>query len=358
MKKLYIIGVLVILINVQKLKAQLPLNNPNFSTITFDDFNSWGTSSSNWCTEYGCYSSTNSGLEYNDPTVGNNILFQSSGSTTYVTLKAEHLTTPVVYNGKSYNYKGAVLFSAIGTFKYGYFEIKARLPQFVNGSWPAFWLQSSDCSSNYYNEIDIMENGGYTSGMGHLVAFNMWREDPSVPCDTTLQSPFSGTGLTNSGVPESADLTDWHRYGVFWEPNKVTYFFDDAIIAQVTDASYIPQHPMYTIINHAIDNWVNPGGFFPNPSPLPAYFDIDYYKLSQLNTDCSVNYAVCSFNNSTFDYRVKKSISIAGGSCSSTINLTDNASFFATDYILLDVGTTINANSSGAFTAYTTNCPQ
>ena len=74
------------------------------------------------------------------------------------------------------NYTSARLFSK-KTFRYGYFEMKAKLPV-GRGIWPAFWLLGANKSIKWptVGEIDVMEYVGFepnrVHGTIHCAAYN------------------------------------------------------------------------------------------------------------------------------------------------------------------------------------------
>ncbi|MCE3226073.1 MAG: endo-beta,3-glucanase [Bacteroidetes bacterium] len=319
--------------------AQLPANDASWQLQKQDNFNSYN--SADWHATYS-WGNTNNGLEWNDPA---NLLYNSG----WLEIKCEKLTTPIPCTGCTYSqyyYKSGAIFSKF-QYKYGYYEISAKLPV-GRGLWPAFWelgIGPAASPCNYYNEIDIAENGGGQSISGQEMGFNMHHKAP--PACTWWS--LSG-GTIPPGVVVG-DITQEHKYAALWEPGKVTYFFDDNPIRVVEDAVHVPSNPLSTIINFAVDPWTQPDA----STNFPAYFKINYLNISQLKQDCSTNENICTFNKSTYNYAVKKSVTISG--CSNTIKTSDEVKFYATDYILLDSGLELQADGTGTFLAYMTQCP-
>lgn len=106
--------------------------------------------------------------------------------------------------------------------QYGYFEIEAKLPE-GKGVWPGFWLFNHDLPAypSKRPEIDIMEaypGGGPNSGWGdsnlNPVAFasTIWLDASTLGGTKTLQT----TDLSAA----------YHTYGVDWQPNSITFYFD------------------------------------------------------------------------------------------------------------------------------------
>lgn len=107
---------------------------------------------------------------------------------------------------------------------YGYFEMEAKLPN-GKGTWPAFWLFNHDDAHPMRPEIDILEaysGGGAGSG---------WSDASFNP--TAYASTIWPTGIENgpaAGTKTFGNLgnlsSGFHKYGVKWEPNKITFYFD------------------------------------------------------------------------------------------------------------------------------------
>lgn len=324
------------------MKAQLPLSDPTFTLVLHEEFNSFDPLL--WHNQYTWRGPVNNGLEYNSPANLNYTL-----NTGYLTIKCETVS-PITFtlgDYSPYNYQSGVIQSKF-THKYGYFEISAKLPV-GQGFWPAFWTLGgapSTCTAGIYNEIDIMENNGDQSVSGtELGTHYHWRDINS--CERTSASNIIN-GLAN--------MANEHKYAVFWEPNRMTWFFDDVPVAIINDPTYTPQNACCTIINFAIDP--DPGRMPDGTTVFPAYYQINYLKIWQLIPDCNANPTFCSnFNAGTYVSKVKQSISIGGSGCSDNINTSGNINFWATDFVLLDEGTTITDNGSGSFMAATTQCP-
>jgi beta-glucanase (GH16 family) len=107
---------------------------------------------------------------------------------------------------------------------YGYFEIEAKLPN-GKGTWPAFWLLNHDDPAPARPEIDILE--AYAGG----AANSGWGDGNMNP--TAFASTVWPTGIDSAPAAGSKTFqslgnlsADFHKYGVKWEPNKITFYFD------------------------------------------------------------------------------------------------------------------------------------
>lgn len=135
--------------------------------------------------------------------------------------------------------------------KYGYFEIRARVPGGA-GLWPAFWLLSPGA---WPPEIDAMEARGAPGYAVHV----HWNEDGvarSSGCDIPL-----------------ADGSDaFHAYGVLWTPAAIAFYLDRVPVAWIRTKPGFDR-PMYLLANLAIGGWAGE----PDAStPFPATYAIDW----------------------------------------------------------------------------------
>jgi hypothetical protein len=121
---------------------------------------------------------------------------------------------------------------------YGYFEIDAKLP-IGKGTWPAFWLFNHIGTRR--PEIDIMEayaGGGAASGWSDA-NFHPTAYAPTIWLDA---SRLGGTKTVQTG-----DLsTGFHKYGLKWEANKQTFYFDGK---EVFSAAVTMADPMYIMLD-------------------------------------------------------------------------------------------------------------
>lgn len=146
---------------------------------------------------------------------------------------------------------------------YGYFEMRAKMPA-GQGLWPAFWLLRED--NTWPPELDVMEMVG------------RWRYS----LVTTVHSQVSGTNklssnhyTTSAGTTVANMTTGFHTYGVDWEPNTITWYFDGQKVFQAATPADMNK-PMYMLANLAV------GGYWPgspnSTTPFPAQMQIDYIR--------------------------------------------------------------------------------
>lgn len=154
--------------------------------------------------------------------------------------------------------------------QYGYFEMRAQMPA-GSGLWPAFWLLPVDKS--WPPEIDVMEAFGdkNSKGEGGRTAIHY--------ASHTVQK----SGLCGEWHDVGVDITKgFHTYGVNWQKDTITYFFDGVAYATCPGNPDANQ-PFYLLVNLAVGSTASwPGS--PNASNVwPAYMNVDYVRAYQTN---------------------------------------------------------------------------
>ena len=162
--------------------------------------------------------------------------------------KANSALKDIAYGSGALNTRGK--FSQL----YGYFEVRARVPQ-GRGLWPAFWLLPED--GGWPPEIDVVEV------LGH---------EPNKVYQTLHSSAMPNQGAVTETMP-SAD--GFHRYGALWTPTVVDFFIDGAKVGSTKTPADMHK-PMYLTANLAV------GGAWPGypdaGTTFPAHLDIDYVR--------------------------------------------------------------------------------
>jgi beta-glucanase (GH16 family) len=156
-----------------------------------------------------------------------------------------------------------------GTFsqKYGYFEIRAKVP-IGTGVWPAFWMLADD--GGWPPEIDVMEGRGQL--VGDTVMTTHWRLQPSgyvQHCGFDFLVPGASSGF--------------HDYGALWTQDRIVYFIDRKPVEDLK----VPigfDDPMYMIVNLAMGAKYFKGvGFVDAESPETVAFEIDRISAYQID---------------------------------------------------------------------------
>jgi hypothetical protein len=138
--------------------------------------------------------------------------------------------------------------------RYGYFEIRARLPA-GKGLWPAIWLLPAD--NTWPPEIDIMESIG----------------DPHTVY-TSLHSKAAPTFSKEVRVGGDG----FHTFAVSWDPRDVVWYVDGGQVARQPTPPDMNK-PMFLIVNLAVGGaWA---GTPDASTPFPAVFSINSIRVYQ-----------------------------------------------------------------------------
>lgn len=118
-------------------------------------------------------------------------------------------------------------------WRYGYFEVRMKWKPEA-GAWPAIWLLPVLAGEpQEMGELDIFE-GNAEHPHSYFGTIHHWRRDPANKAKMIdVQNTGSPDGFA---LPAEADLTQFHTYGLLWETDRVTWYFDEKPLH--TEASY------------------------------------------------------------------------------------------------------------------------
>jgi hypothetical protein len=168
--------------------------------------------------------------------------------------------------------------------RYGYYEAAVRLG-YQQGAAAAFWLQGNKQNVPIGNEqaasqeFDIFEHTSWTnSGTGY--DHNVWWNDGSA---------FEGNGLNDLTTLSTLQDGNFHRFGMAWEPNQVTFYVDGNVVdtkSSMTAAQYpiTDNTAEYIVVDTAVNTTDsdNGGGAFPYGSLFSSdnpYLDVAYIRV-------------------------------------------------------------------------------
>lgn len=157
-------------------------------------------------------------------------------------------------------------------FKYGWIEIRAKLPT-GHGIWPAFWMLGQNIDTVKWplcGEIDILEYIGRQPG----------------EIFTSLHTQDSHHNTINTKRTRFADIEQgFHRYAVEWSQEKIAFFIDDQLVYTFSPKERSQEvwpydQPFYLLLNMAIGG--NFGGPEVDDNIFPQSFIIDYVRVYAL----------------------------------------------------------------------------
>jgi beta-glucanase (GH16 family) len=235
--------------------------------MTFsDEFSSSSLNESKWTDCYwwatnGCTNEGNNELEWYMP----DNVSQSDGKL-HMTAKRQVILGTT---GKTYQYTSGMVtngrdMSTYGgpsrhEFTYGYVEARVKVPK-GKGLWPAVWLLPVD--NGWPPEIDVMEYLGHEPNKVHMT--HHWSENG--------QHKQSGSSYSGPDFSQG-----YHTFGVNWQPDSITWYIDGVERKRFTNASAIPNEPMYVLLNLAVGgNW--PGSPDAN-TPFPSTYSADWVRI-------------------------------------------------------------------------------
>ena len=163
-------------------------------------------------------------------------------------------------------------------FKYGFVQVRAKMPHVGNGSWPAIWTMGVNRPQVGWpscGEVDIME---WVGRAPNVILGSTFLPDGNG--DVTFRSfPYV---LLSSQIATN----DFHDYAIEWDSEKIRYYMDGVnyVTYYKSDLGPVSWDPLtkehYLKINLAMGGLIPPiGGGGPiNYAGFPYVFEIDYAR--------------------------------------------------------------------------------
>ncbi|KQT59896.1 hypothetical protein ASG52_19345 [Methylobacterium sp. Leaf456] len=176
-----------------------------------------------------------------------------------LTIRAWPLSVPERRAAQGLSYASGMLTThGSFAFRYGYAEIRARMPR-GKGLWPAFWLLAR--AGGWPPEIDVLEVYG----------------DRTTTLDVTLHTNEGGRHRQEQRKVPVPDLSEaFHTYAVTWTSESIVWSFDGApVFAAATPADL--HQPMFLLLNLAVGGtWT---GSPDATTSFPAQLEIDRIRV-------------------------------------------------------------------------------
>lgn len=252
------------------LLVQTPVIADEWKLVWQDEFNGDSLNSSQWKIEVNAFGGGNQEQQiYTDRS--KNVRVHNG----HLVIEAHHDYASVAGTSRPYS-SGRIHSKRRGDWKYGRFEVRAKLPA-GQGMWPAIWmLPSNDHYGGWARsgEIDILEFKGQEPDTiwGTLHYGKQWPNNV-----------HTGETLKTAGTDYTADF---HVYAIEWEEGEIRWYLDGKLWQTQTkwnsgDAAFPApfDRKFHMILNVAV------GGQFVGPtSPdtkLPAAMLVDYVRVYQ-----------------------------------------------------------------------------
>lgn len=230
------------------------------------------------------------------------------------------------------NYTSGAIFSR-QPFKYGYFEIRCKIPELSGSAYtgkgfgPNFWLWPNhpDSYNNTpvdYSELDIFE----FDAENNTHTCNIHYQEETSPKWTLRNANLSNVDPYDFQV----NFSDFHKFGCEWTPGYINFYYDDKLIRSTSSQFADDLLPMniWVDVNTPASNF---GKDFVSNSLFPYKYEIDYVRVYNLKEDCATAIDQSNVNFTTFNYAVKKSITLSN----SIIPFNTSVTLRANEYIQL-----------------------
>jgi beta-glucanase (GH16 family) len=149
--------------------------------------------------------------------------------------------------------------------KFGYFEMRARLPA-GEGVWPAFWLLGTK-RDTHQAEIDVMEFYGRAPAE-YIASVHVWN---------LREADKNRTSSLHVPVPKGSLSSGFHTYGVSIDDKWIRLFFDRREVGKLPAWADF-QQPLYILVDLGLG-----GGWPIDHAPNPSFMYIDYVRAWQKN---------------------------------------------------------------------------
>jgi beta-glucanase (GH16 family) len=185
------------------------------------------------------------------------------------TMTVSALTSAIYrYDEKSGDFRDDVKFSQ----KYGWWEMRCRMPVCGSGAYTAFWLHSVGARNQEYSPEGVRH--GNPEGKSPAVEIDIFEWLGRTPGKNLFNVHFTKNGVYNFDCP--CDLTrDFHVWAINWEEGKITWYLDGSPIHVYEGAT--PVGEMYLLMAmFQIGGWV---GDIDEDLPYPMDFEVDYVRV-------------------------------------------------------------------------------
>ncbi|HTI85428.1 MAG TPA: carbohydrate-binding domain-containing protein [Alphaproteobacteria bacterium] len=173
---------------------------------------------------------------YSDPSVGVNPFALSNGA---LHITASPGTNP---DGQPYN-SGMITTEGSFAQQYGYFEARVQVAP-GQALWTSVWLLPENKS--WPPEIDLVEAFGAPNGANQGGVNSIWHNEISAGHTADQGSFVAVNGNTT---------TEYHTYGVDWEPDVITWYIDGKQSGQPVATPVGTDVPMYMLVTLEVGGW-------------------------------------------------------------------------------------------------------
>lgn len=295
--------------------AQVPTLDPTWIPVWSDEFSSTSLQTSKWCRiDHRKYGHNRPNLNAFRTDDNSNLIF-GNGVLTQVVRREN--TTAVTTNQNTgqlephtYRYSAPAWLISNQKFRYGYFEIRCKLPVLPatktnRGIGANFWMFWHDENTllEAGNEIDIFEFI-QDSARSHIQTFNAHYRGS--------HDPLAYDENPDGNHLPSPDFTQFHTFACHWTPGFIKYYLDGN---EIHRSFFYPDEmiPMRMVVD--VNVFTSDKDTIDFSTLLPYHYDIDYVRVYKLNGvgHCTQDYAQCS--PALLQPAVYRSVTLGGGNC-------------------------------------------
>jgi hypothetical protein len=240
-------------------------------------------------------------------------------------------------------------------FKYGYFEMRYRLPDaatILNNSYNAyginFWMFGSDVTA-YYSELDFFEQRGTD---WHMDANYHYQHTSSSPGYNAVGNSITATSPYSTNVNNSANLgsngTAWYTVGCEWTPEHLDFYYNSDDTMRRYSASASPAIAGMCAMPIVLDVYMPAFQFcifFDSAQTRqPLNYDIDYIKVYQVKQHC-VSKSFLNTSSTIYADTLWQDLTIGGTGGNATFSSSTHH-LAGQDFVLLQEGFEASGASS------------
>lgn len=158
--------------------------------------------------------------------------------------------------------------------KYGWWEIRCRMPVGGSGAYTAFWLHSVGARNQEYSPEGVRQ--GNPAGKSPAIEIDIFEWLCRDPRHNQFNVHFTKNGHKVFKCPD--DMTkEFHTWAINWEEGRITWFFDGKPVHVYQGPT--PEHKMYLLMAmFQTGGWV---GEIDKNLPYPMDFEVDYVRVWQ-----------------------------------------------------------------------------
>lgn len=202
------------------------LTADGYKLVWYDDFTSSTIDGTKWCTDKPRMSGTP------EHTISNAAwaIATANGTLKLNAVYNQWYDETATSGFSSFKYVAPYTVSTEGkmSFKYGYLEIRAKVP-FKEGCWPSIWLRSHHATDkrenpNFEVELDVFEVFGSKTSLAsnlHQQKFNGDLGNSYMTTGSAINDEERHTFKNSSNLNN-----EYHIYGLEWEPDRIAIYID------------------------------------------------------------------------------------------------------------------------------------